>query len=78
MKVAVTGLRGIPGVMGGVETHCEEIAMAIRGFLPRTRQKDNGMPRLLSLNVKLPREIAVERAAHGSRPVRSRRRGETT
>lgn len=25
MKVFVTGLRGIPGVMGGVETHCEEL-----------------------------------------------------
>ncbi len=23
--VAVTGLRGIPGIMGGVETHCEEL-----------------------------------------------------
>jgi glycosyltransferase involved in cell wall biosynthesis len=25
MKICVTGLRGIPGVMGGVETHCEEL-----------------------------------------------------
>ena len=25
IKIAVTGLRGIPGVMGGVETHCEEL-----------------------------------------------------
>ena len=25
MKVVVTGTRGIPGVMGGVETHCEEL-----------------------------------------------------
>ncbi|KHD26326.1 hypothetical protein NM09_03960 [Vibrio caribbeanicus] len=25
MKVVVSGLRGIPGVMGGVETHCEEL-----------------------------------------------------
>lgn len=33
MKVAVTGLRGIPGVMGGVETHCEEI-------LPRIKRLD--------------------------------------
>ncbi|MGB7404775.1 MAG: glycosyl transferase, partial [Pacificimonas sp.] len=23
--IVVTGLRGIPGVMGGVETHCEEL-----------------------------------------------------
>lgn len=25
MKIAVTGTRGIPGIMGGVETHCEEL-----------------------------------------------------
>lgn len=25
MKIVVTGTRGIPGVMGGVETHCEEL-----------------------------------------------------
>lgn len=31
MKICVTGLRGIPGVMGGVETHCEEL-------LPRIAQ----------------------------------------
>lgn len=32
-SVAVTGLRGIPGVMGGVETHCEEL-------LPRIHRLD--------------------------------------
>ena len=25
MKVFVTGTRGIPNIMGGVETHCEEL-----------------------------------------------------
>ena len=25
MKIFVTGTRGIPNVMGGVETHCEEL-----------------------------------------------------
>ena len=25
MKIVVTGTRGIPDVMGGVETHCEEL-----------------------------------------------------
>ncbi|HEX7656220.1 MAG TPA: glycosyl transferase, partial [Sphingomonas sp.] len=34
MKVAVTGLRGIPGVMGGVETHCEEILPRIKALDP--------------------------------------------
>lgn len=34
MKVAVTGLRGIPGVMGGVETHCEEMLPRVKGLAP--------------------------------------------
>ena len=34
MKVVVTGTRGIPNIMGGVETHCEELfpRIAKRGF----------------------------------------------
>lgn len=34
MRIAVTGLRGIPGVMGGVETHCEEILPRIKRLQP--------------------------------------------
>jgi glycosyltransferase involved in cell wall biosynthesis len=34
MKVCVTGLRGIPGVMGGVETHCEELLPRIAALAP--------------------------------------------
>jgi glycosyltransferase involved in cell wall biosynthesis len=34
MKVCVTGLRGIPGVMGGVETHCEELLPHIAALDP--------------------------------------------
>ena len=32
MKVVVTGTRGIPNILGGVETHCEEL-------FPRIAQK---------------------------------------
>lgn len=34
MKIVVTGTRGIPNVMGGVETHCEELfpRIAAKGF----------------------------------------------
>lgn len=34
MKIVVTGTRGIPGIMGGVETHCEELfpRIARKGF----------------------------------------------
>lgn len=31
MLIYVTGLRGIPGVMGGIETHCEELLPRIAG-----------------------------------------------
>ncbi|HEY9217549.1 MAG TPA: glycosyltransferase family 4 protein [Phenylobacterium sp.] len=34
MKVCVTGLRGIPNVMGGVETHCEELYPRIHRLHP--------------------------------------------
>ncbi|TCM20530.1 glycosyltransferase involved in cell wall biosynthesis [Novosphingobium sp. PhB165] len=34
MKVCVTGLRGIPGVIGGVETHCEELLPRIAQINP--------------------------------------------
>lgn len=34
MKVAVTGLRGIPDIMGGVETHCEEMLPRVKSIAP--------------------------------------------
>ena len=30
MKLVVTGTRGIPDIMGGVETHCKELLHVIR------------------------------------------------
>ena len=35
MKLVVTGTRGIPDIMGGVETHCEEL-------FPRIAAKEIG------------------------------------
>ena len=32
MKICVAGLRGIPGVMGGVETHCQELFPRLKGL----------------------------------------------
>ena len=32
MKIVVTGTRGIPNIMGGVETHCEELFPRIAGM----------------------------------------------
>lgn len=34
MKITVTGTRGIPNIMGGIETHCEEL-------FPRIVKKDS-------------------------------------
>jgi glycosyltransferase involved in cell wall biosynthesis len=34
VRIAVTGLRGIPGVMGGVETHCEELLPRVKASNP--------------------------------------------
>jgi len=33
MRIVVTGTRGIPDILGGVETHCEEL-------FPRIARKD--------------------------------------
>jgi glycosyltransferase involved in cell wall biosynthesis len=34
VNIAVTGLRGIPNVMGGVETHCEEMLPRVKAISP--------------------------------------------
>lgn len=34
MEIYVTGLRGIPGVMGGVESHCQELLPRIKNYNP--------------------------------------------
>ncbi len=42
MRIVVTGLRGFPGIQGGVETHCEELCpriAALGGDITVTRRK---------------------------------------
>lgn len=34
LKVCVLGLRGVPAIMGGVETHCEELYPRLRRLMP--------------------------------------------
>src|SRR5260370_16504839 len=34
MKICVLGLRGLPHVMGGVETHCEQLFPLMQGLQP--------------------------------------------
>ena len=51
MKIVVTGTRGIPGIQGGVETHCEELfpRIAAKGFdVTVVRRKSYVQDRLTS------------------------------
>ena len=43
VKIVVTGLRGIPDVMGGIETHCEELypLVAMRGYDVTVIRREN-------------------------------------
>lgn len=34
MKICVIGLRGLPGIMGGVETHCEQLYPRLKAMRP--------------------------------------------
>lgn len=34
MRIVVTGLRGMPGVMGGVESHCDELLPRLKALQP--------------------------------------------
>lgn len=34
MRIVVTGLRGMPGVMGGVESHCDELLPRLKALCP--------------------------------------------
>lgn len=35
MRIVVTGLRGMPGIMGGVESHCDELLPRIKALRPQ-------------------------------------------
>jgi glycosyltransferase involved in cell wall biosynthesis len=49
-KISVVGLRGIPGVMGGVETHCEQIYPRLKALRP------NDEFTIIARNGYVPRE----------------------
>ncbi len=84
MKVYVTGTRGIPGVMGGVETHCENLypRLAAIGYDVTVVRRDSyvaGDKRTMWEGVKLvdvptPRKKAFEAIIHTVRAVVAARR----
>ena len=78
MRIVVTGTRGIPNVMGGVETHCEELlprlaAMGLDVTLVRRRSYvDDGLTEwrgVKLVDVETPRKKAFEAILHTFRAV---------
>ncbi|MDO4165396.1 MAG: glycosyltransferase family 4 protein [Bacteroides sp.] len=79
MKIVVTGTRGIPNVMGGVETHCEELfpRIAQKGFdvtvIRRKNYVSDGLTEwngVKLLDVETPKKKSFEAIIHTFRAIR--------
>ena len=73
MKIVVTGTRGIPDIMGGVETHCEELfpRIAAKGFdvtiIRRKSYVHDGFKewkRVKLVDIETPKKKAFETIIH--------------
>lgn len=78
MKVVVTGTRGIPGIMGGVETHCENLfpLIAKKGYDITIVCRSSYVKKQLDfwegirlVNIKAPKKKAFEAFVHTFRAV---------
>lgn len=83
MKIVVTGTRGIPNVMGGVETHCEELfpRLAERGFdVTVIRRKSYVNDRLTEwkgvklADIESPKKKSFEAIVHTFRAINAAKR----
>lgn len=83
LNIVVTGTRGIPNVMGGVETHCEELfpRIAARGFdVTVIRRKDYVSDELSEwkgvrlIDIDSPKKKAFEAIVHTFRAIRQAKR----
>ena len=83
MKIVVTGTRGIPNIMGGVETHCEELLprIAAKGYdVTVIRRKSYVQDELTEwkgvklVNVDSPRKKAFEAMVHTFRAINKAKR----
>ena len=83
MKIVVTGTRGIPDVMGGVETHCEELfpRLASRGFevtvIRRSAYVHDGLEEwrgVRLMDVPSPKKKSFEAIVHTFRAINEARR----
>lgn len=78
MKIVVTGTRGIPNIMGGVETHCEELFPRIvsKGYDVTVIRRENYVQDELSawkgvrlVNIKSPKKKSFEAIIHTFRAI---------
>ena len=83
MKIVVTGTRGIPNIMGGVETHCEELLprIAAKGYdITVIRRKSYVQDELTEwkgvklVNVDSPKKKAFEAMVHTLRAINKAKR----
>ena len=83
MKIVVTGTRGIPNIMGGVETHCEELfpRMARRGFDVTVIRRSNYVKDNLTewngvrlVDIESPKKKSFEAIIHTFRAINRAKR----
>lgn len=83
MKIVVTGTRGIPNIMGGVETHCEELfpRLAKRGFDVTVIRRTNYVKDELKewegvklVNIDSPKKKSFEAITHTFRAINEAKR----
>lgn len=83
MKIVVIGTRGIPNIMGGVETHCEELfpRMVEKGFdvtvIRRTNYVKDGLTEwkgVRLVNIDCPKKKSFEAIVHTFRAINEARR----
>lgn len=83
MKIVVTGTRGIPNIMGGVETHCEELfpRIAERGFDVTVIRRTNYVKDDLTewkgvrlVNIDSPKKKSFEAIIHTFRAINEAKR----
>ena len=83
MKIVVTGTRGIPNIMGGVETHCEELfpRIASRGFdvmvIRRSNYVQDGLKEWKGVKIvtlESPKKKSFEAIIHTFRAINEAKR----
>ena len=83
MKIVVTGTRGIPAIMGGVETHCEELfpRVVALGYDVTVMRRSSYVADSLTewhgvklMDIPTPRKKAFEAIVHTVRAVIAARR----